>query len=103
MRKKIAVIGDKDSVLVFKALGVDVFSPIGKEDIRRKVDTLAKENYGVIFITEQWAQEVPETIARYNEKMLPAVILIPSSQGSLGMGMKRINDSVEKAIGSNIL
>ncbi|MDU2132955.1 MAG: V-type ATP synthase subunit F, partial [Finegoldia magna] len=25
MRKKVAVVGDRDSVLVFKALGVDVF------------------------------------------------------------------------------
>lgn len=103
MRKKIAVIGDKESVLVFKALGVDVFSPIGQDDIRRHVDALANDNYGVIFITEQWAQRIPETIARYDQKMLPAIILIPSSQGTLGIGMDRINASVEKAIGSNIL
>ena len=31
MRKKVAVVGDRDSVLVFKALGVDVFESIDKE------------------------------------------------------------------------
>ena len=32
-----------------------------------------------------------------------AVILIPSNQGSLNIGLKRISDSVEKAVGVNIL
>ena len=53
MRKKVAVVGDRDSVLVFKALGVDVFESIESTDARKTVDRLAKEDYGVIFITEQ--------------------------------------------------
>ena len=36
-------------------------------------------------------------------QMLPAVILIPSNQGSLNIGMQRIRDNVEKAVGVNIL
>ncbi|MDU3724015.1 MAG: V-type ATP synthase subunit F, partial [Clostridium celatum] len=42
-------------------------------------------------------------IERYNKQMLPAVILIPSNQGTLNIGSKRISDSVEKAVGVNIL
>lgn len=100
---KVAVVGDKDSVLVFKAMGVDVYDPIEVADIRQTIDRLAREDYGVIFITEQLAVQVPETIARYDEKMLPAIILIPSNQGTLNIGMDRIDRSVEKAVGSNIL
>lgn len=100
---KVAVIGDKDSVLVFQAVGVDVFDPIDKDDIRLTIDKLAREKYGVIFITEQLAVQVPETIARYDDEMLPAIILIPSNQGTLNIGMDRITRSVEKAVGSNIL
>lgn len=100
---KVAVVGDKDSVLVFKALGIDVHTPMGKDEIRRVVDDLARDKYGVIFITEQLAALVPETISRYDDEMIPAVILIPSNQGTLNIGMDRINRSVEKAVGSNIL
>lgn len=100
---RIAVVGDKDSVLAFKALGVSVFTPIGKEEVRKVVDKLAKENYGVIFITEQEASLIPETLDRYNEEIQPAIILIPSNQGTLNIGMDRINKNVEKAVGSNIL
>lgn len=100
---KIGVIGDKDSILPFKALGVEVFPIIGAEEARRTLDTLANNKYGIVFITEQTAQLIPETIERYNREPVPAVILIPSNQGSLHIGLDRINENVEKAVGSNIL
>ena len=103
MYKKIGVVGDKDSVLAFKALGIDVFPVVGADEARIAVDRLAKNDYAVIFITEQVAQEIEETIERYTKQVLPAVILIPSNQGTLIIGMKKISDSVEKAVGVNIL
>lgn len=103
MYKKIGVVGDKDSVLAFKALGIDVFPVVGADEARIAVDKLAKNDYAVIFVTEQVAQEIEETIERYTKQVLPAVILIPSNQGTLNIGMKKISDSVEKAVGVNIL
>ena len=100
---KIAVIGDKDSVLAFRALGVHVFTAIEGNDARRIIDKLAKEEYGIIFVTEQLAKGIPETIQRYNNEVIPAVILIPSNRGSLNIGLENINKNVEKAVGSNIL
>lgn len=100
---KVAVVGDKDSILAFKALGVDVYPVIQPEEARKIIDQLARDKYGIIFITEQAAQAIPETIDRYNRIMTPAVILIPSNQGTLNIGMQRIQDNVEKAVGSNIL
>ena len=64
---------------------------------------MAMTDYAVIFITEQVAATIEETIERYNKQVLPAVILIPSNQGTLNIGLKRISDSVEKAVGVNIL
>ncbi|MFY9214166.1 MAG: V-type ATP synthase subunit F [Tissierellaceae bacterium] len=100
---KVAVVGDKDSILAFKALGVDVYSVYDKEEARKTVDTIARQNYGIIFITEQLASLIPDTIERYDNQIIPAVILIPSNQGTLNIGMDRINKNVEKAVGSNIL
>lgn len=100
---KVGVVGDKDSILAFKALGVDVFTVYGKDEARKAVDNMARNNYGIIFITEQIANLIPDTIERYNNEIIPAVILIPSNQGTLNIGMDRISKSVEKAVGSNIL
>lgn len=100
---KIGVVGDKDSVLAFKAIGIDVFPVIESDEARKTIDRMAREKYAVIFVTEQVAEGIHETIERYNRETLPAIILIPSNQGTLGIGMKRINDNVEKAVGVNIL
>lgn len=102
---KIGVIGDRDSVLCYQALGLDVF-PVSEEEReknRKLVDRLARESYGILFITEQVASKISETIDRYNKEMIPAIILIPSHAGSLGIGLNRIQDNVEKAVGINIL
>jgi V/A-type H+-transporting ATPase subunit F len=103
--RKIGVVGDKDSILAFKAFGLDVFPAFAHqpEDSRKIVDRLAREDYGLIFITEQIAQTITETIDRYNKAITPAIILIPGNTGSLGVGMARIRANVEKAVGMNIL
>lgn len=103
MFKKIGVVGDKDSVLAFKALGIDVFPVNCSDEARKTIDKLAMNDYAVIFVTEQAAQGIEETIERYTKQMLPAVILIPSNQGTLNIGMQRISNNVEKAVGINIL
>ena len=103
MFKKIGVVGDKDSILAFKALGIDVYPSLSPEEARKNIDKMAASDYAVIFVTEQIAKDIEETIERYNRMTLPAVILIPSNQGTLNIGSKRISDSVEKAVGMNIL
>jgi len=100
---KIGVVGDKDSVLAFKAIGIDVYSVIDPNEAQKAIDRMAMDKYAVIFVTEQVAKNIEETIERYNRQTLPAVILIPSNQGSLNIGMQRIKDNVEKAVGVNIL
>jgi V/A-type H+/Na+-transporting ATPase subunit F len=100
---KIGVVGDKDSVLAFKAIGIDVYPVLEVEEARKAIDRMAVNNYAVIFVTEQLAKDLEETIERYNRVMLPAIILIPSNQGSLNIGIQRIKDNVEKAVGVNIL
>lgn len=100
---KIGVVGDKDSILAFKALGIDVYPAVEAEEAKKIIDKMAYNNYAVIFLTEQLAQHLDETIERYNKMLVPAIILIPSNQGTLNIGKQRISDYVEKAVGVNIL
>lgn len=103
MTYKIAVVGDKDSILPFKMIGFDIFDARTGQAARQQIDRLAEKDYGVIYVTESLAQEIPDTIARYREEAVPSLILIPNYKGSLGIGMQNIQDNVEKAIGQNIL
>ena len=100
---KIGVVGDTDSVLAFKAIGIEVFPVFNEDEARKAVDKMAANNYGVIFLTEEYAAKIPDTVERYNNEIVPAVILIPSNRGSLNIGIERIHANVEKAVGVNIL
>ncbi len=100
---KIAVIGDKDSILGFKTIGVDTYPVTGAESGLSALKKLVAEDYGVIFITEELAQDLGDIIKELNKRFLPAIVLIPNSKGTLGLGMRQIKTNVEKAIGADIL
>ena len=100
---KIAVLGDRDSVLGFRALGLDVFFADDAETGRKTLHRLAQESYAVVYVTEQLAQDMTAEIARYQDDMLPAVILIPGREGSLGIGTAGVHAAAEKAVGADIL
>lgn len=103
MTYKIAVVGDRDSIMPFQMIGFDIFDCNSAEETRRQVTTLAKNNYGIIYLTEQLATLIPETIAYYKTQTIPAIILIPNYKGTLNIGIDEINKNVEKAVGQNIL
>ena len=100
---KVAVLGDRDSVLGFKALGLDVYPVTTAEEARKKLHELAKEDVAVIYLTEQLASSMQAEIARYKDEVKPAIILIPGKEGSLGIGMENVTLAVERAVGADIL
>lgn len=99
---KIAVLGERDSVLGFKALGLDVFFAEETEAGRERLHSLAKQDYAIIYVTEQLARQMQADIARYKEQVSPAVILIPGKTGSLGLGAAALQSAVERAVGADI-
>ena len=74
---KIAVVGDKDSVLGFKALGLETHCVEHVEQARKAVHTLAKENCAIIYLTEQLAAQMQPEIARYKDALTPAFAPYP--------------------------
>lgn len=100
---KIAVMGDMDSVLGFKALGLEACPVSNPEEGHEALHRMAKENYAIIYMTEQLAAKLGPDIARYKDALTPAIILIPGKEGSLGIGMANVKQSVERAVGADIL
>ena len=100
---KIAVMGDMDSVLGFKALGLDVYPVSDPEEGRSTLHVLARQSYAIIYMTEQLAAQLQPEIARYQDALTPAIILIPGKEGPLGIGMANVKTAVERAVGADIL
>ena len=100
---KIAVLGDRDSIYGFAALGLEIF-PAEDEIMGAKLlHKLANDNYAVIYITEALASKIGEDIDKYRFSQLPAIILIPGVSGNTGEGINAVRRSVEKAVGSDII
>ena len=102
---KIAVIGDRESVLGFRALGLDVF-PADETDVKavfNKVVRAEDPGYAILYITEELTIPLRGEIEALKDELTPAVILIPSKNGTLDLGMTALNNAVERAVGSNIL
>lgn len=100
---KIGVIGDKQSVLGFKAVGLNVFDCSTKDEAKQILKNIDDEGYAIIYITENIYSEILDTVYEYNEKRLPAIIPIPGMKGSTGIGIQNIKKAVEKAVGADIL
>ena len=98
----IGVLGDKESLLSFRSAGFEVFRCETRKEALDALSRAAKA-CGVIYVTEEVYNMVPDEIKEYDEKPLPAIIPVPGTRGSSGLSMELLYDSVEKAVGSNIL
>lgn len=102
---RVGIIGDRESVLGFMALGYTVCELDDAESAKNALRRLASdEGFGIIFITEALAPELAEEIDRYKDSPLPAIITIPAAGGAgSGYGMNALHRAVERAVGADIL
>ena len=103
MYSRVGVIGDIDSVTVFRAVGLEVFAAIDETAARETLRKLLKEDFAVIFITEEYAKANEEILLRAKTKTYPAIIPIPTAAGSTGFGLRGVIKDIEKALGTDIL
>ncbi len=102
---KIAVMGGRETVMGFKALGLDVFPVSGDEEAKSIFRQLTGEGaeYAIIYVEENLAAGLSADIDKFKDSPTPAVILIPGRDGPLGLGQSALQAAVERAVGSNIL
>lgn len=101
MKTNLAIMGDKESIVCFKAAGVDTFG-VTIDDAVVTLRRLAK-TYKVIFVTDNFAEETAETIKKFDDRTYPIVITLPSRAGSNGSGLALLSKLSEKALGVDIL
>lgn len=107
MSRKLGIIGTKDTVLGFKALGFDCFPVVNPQEALVIVEELLsgkKAGYAVVFLTDDIASEIKTGLdeIRREAGLLPVLIIIPSHKGSLNLETEKIRKMVEKALGTDI-
>lgn len=102
---KIAVIGSAQTVMGFKALGLEACPTSDADEARKALKRLTAEGseYAIIYIEENLYVQLSTEIDKFKDSPLPAIILIPGKDGSSGLGLSALNAAVERAVGTNIL
>lgn len=104
MAKKIAVLGDGESIKGFSAIGLDIFPCDNLENASRILRNIAEsDDYSIIYITEEYYKNTAKDRVKYEERITPAIIPIPGVKGNYDAGTKRLSSFVEKAVGSDII
>ncbi|MBO5412055.1 MAG: V-type ATP synthase subunit F [Clostridia bacterium] len=101
MTGKMAIVGNGDGILVFKATGVDTFPAENEKKAREILRKIAKE-YQIIFLTEDLAKQLTEFLKRFDEEPYPVVVSIPTAESG-GYGMQVLKTAMERALGVDIL
>ena len=102
---KIGVIGGNETVVGFRALGLDTFAVGSGEEALRVLRSLTRgsEEYAIIYVEETLADALRSEIDRFKELPAPAIILIPGRDGASGRSLQALSEAVERAVGTNIL
>lgn len=100
---KIGVIGDKNSAMSFVAFGMKAFPCADVAEAKSILAELVKEDYAIIYITENLCREMDADFEKYKDDKLPAIIPIPGLDGSHGVGVGRSKKAVERAVGADII
>ncbi|RKY04817.1 V-type ATP synthase subunit F [Candidatus Poribacteria bacterium] len=100
---EIALIGDRDSIMGFKALGAEVYPVEGVEGAVEALKDAIRRGFKIVFITEQVMPERELIDQLLGTNPFPVVTPIPGNKGSLGLGMRRMRELIVKAAGADIL
>jgi len=110
----LAIIGTKDQILGFKALGVTAVNAADADEAKDKLFELVNEEidlgdgetrkkYAIIFVLEHYMVGLgKDDYKKLNKEALPAIVPIPGIDGTSGFGLTRIKKMVEQAVGSDI-
>ena len=100
-KNKIAVVGSKDTVLIFKALGMDVFytDDADVKTVLKDITTNAFDTYPIIMITEREYIRAADFIATFDNNPYPVIMPIPDGISSIELGNEIITQNHKRATG----
>ena len=108
---KVAIVGPKQVISGFKALGVTPFDATTSKEALEILETLKNnveeqqgEQFATVILIESLASGIPQDdMEKVMRGALPAIVLLPGVEGSTGAGVEKLKRLAEKAVGSDVL
>ncbi len=101
-KNEVAAIGGNDAIILFNAVGIRTFLEDDPIVVDRIIFELANENYKIIYVSEDLYENISETLEKYKNITFPIIMPIPTTEEAKGVGLNKIKENVEKAIGFDI-
>lgn len=108
--KKIAVIGDEDTIIGFGLTGIKYLSIVtesveNKEIIQFVKESIENPDIGFVLITEQVAERIRSDFERLKQDkpLYPIFIELPNKRGSVPNRVDPIKTLIRRAIGMEII
>ena len=102
MKYKYFLVGDADTVLAFRSIGVEGIVAETRQEALAALAAAPAREAGVLMITEEVAQMVREEVDLLRfEQATPMVVEIPGPQGPLP-GRRALADIIRAAIGVKV-
>jgi len=103
---KIAAFGESDIMLIFKAIGADVFSvsdSTSTDAAGARLKQLVSEGYGIIFMTETVAARLDAMIKYYSNQIVPSIVVIPGPGKRNNYAVNQLRTAIIRAVGADIM
>ena len=99
-----AAVGSYDSILPFKAIGLDVveITDENRDSIGEIMNRFAIKGYAALFVEEALFSKYQQAVDEVNESTDMCIIPVPNQSGSMGVGLRSIRRNVERAVGMDI-
>ena len=97
MKREIVVIGTKEQVLLFRAVGVDTITP-KKENVRKAL-LKASEEYKIVYIFSTFANLAQDVINEFSSKEYPIITILPESAND-NYASELLTHQIESTLGT---
>jgi vacuolar-type H+-ATPase subunit F/Vma7 len=99
----IAVIGERDLVFGFRALGMQTFSPASAEEAEKMASKIVQGDFALCLVDQRWLAAFKEEEATAGGKFCPVIVGFSDYRSLSDEVEKRVREMAVKATGSDSL
>jgi vacuolar-type H+-ATPase subunit F/Vma7 len=102
-KAKVAIIGEKDMVFAFRALGFKTYSPRHLDEAREVLDNLERDDIVLCFLHQRYFEPLQEEREAVGKKFVPVVVGFSDYRKITDHLEKMMKEMAVKATGSDAL
>ncbi|MGR3309610.1 MAG: V-type ATP synthase subunit F [Candidatus Brocadiales bacterium] len=101
---KVVAVGEKDLIIGFKAVGVELVPVKSPSEVDVVLEKLSQDtSVGLILITETIAEECLDVISSFRDESPVVILIVPSHLPTKHISMLEMKRDIEKAVGVDML